>query len=170
MKEGLHPEYHPVIFVDSAADFELVTRSTKTSSETRQIDGVDHYVLRVEISSASHPFFTGEQRFIDTAGRVEKFQRKYKQFYQAQDDAREAVVKKAEVVASTAVPASDDDVPEGAAEATPEADSVAEADAAAQETGAADAEPSKADAISEEGDADAGADDTEVADDPEAES
>lgn len=85
MKEGTHPDYHPVVFVDSSADFELVTRSTKTSGETRLIDGVEHYVIRVEISSASHPFFTGQQRFIDTAGRVEKFQRKYEKFYKDKD-------------------------------------------------------------------------------------
>ena len=85
MKEGIHPDYHPVVFVDASADFELVTRSTKTSDETRDIDGVEHFVLRVEISSASHPFFTGQQRFIDTAGRVEKFQRKYQKFYKADD-------------------------------------------------------------------------------------
>ncbi len=81
MKEGIHPDYHPVVFVDGSADFELVTRSTKTSDETRDIDGVEHFVLRVEISSASHQFFTGQQRFIDTAGRVEKFQRRYEKFY-----------------------------------------------------------------------------------------
>jgi large subunit ribosomal protein L31 len=85
MKEGIHPDYHPVVFVDTAADYELVTRSTKTSDETRMIDGVEHYVIRVEISSASHPFFTGQQRFIDTAGRVEKFQRKYEKFYKKDD-------------------------------------------------------------------------------------
>ena len=84
MKENIHPDYHPVVFVDAAADFELVTRSTKTSNETRVIDGVEHYVIRVEISSASHPFFTGQQRFVDTAGRVEKFQRKYEKFYSDQ--------------------------------------------------------------------------------------
>lgn len=82
MKAGIHPEYHPVVFVDASTNFELVSRSTKTSSETRTIDGVEHYVIHVEISSASHPFFTGEQRFIDTAGRVERFQRKYEKFYQ----------------------------------------------------------------------------------------
>ena len=84
MKSDIHPEYHPVVFIDTAADFELVTRSTKTSDETREIDGVEHYVIRVEISSASHPFYTGQQRFVDTAGRVEKFQRKYEQFYRDQ--------------------------------------------------------------------------------------
>ena len=62
---------------DAGADFEFQTRSTMTSEETREIDGVDHYVIRLEISSASHPFYTGKQHFVDTAGRIEKFQRKY---------------------------------------------------------------------------------------------
>lgn len=85
MKDEIHPEYHPVVFVDASADYELVTRSTKTSNEKREIDGVEHYVVRVDISSASHPFFTGQQRFVDTAGRVEKFQRKYEKFYKDKD-------------------------------------------------------------------------------------
>ncbi len=77
MKEGIHPEYHPVVFVDVGSDFELVTRSTLTSEEKREIDGVEHYVVKVEISSASHPFYTGKQRFVDTAGRIDKFRKKY---------------------------------------------------------------------------------------------
>ena len=78
MKEGIHPDYHPVVFVDGGADFEMVCRSTLKSDQTRVIDGVEHYVIRVDISSASHPFFTGKQRLLDTAGRVEKFNRKYR--------------------------------------------------------------------------------------------
>ncbi|MDA8018666.1 MAG: type B 50S ribosomal protein L31 [Thermoanaerobaculia bacterium] len=77
MKADIHPDYHPVVFLDTGSDFEFQTRSTLTSEEVREIDGVDHYVIRLEISSASHPFFTGQQRFVDTAGRIEKFQRKY---------------------------------------------------------------------------------------------
>ena len=77
MKPEIHPDYHPVLFVDTGSDYEFVSRSTMTSEETREIDGVEHYVIKLEISSASHPFFTGQQRFVDTAGRIEKFQRKY---------------------------------------------------------------------------------------------
>jgi len=77
MKKDLHPDYHPVLFVDSGAEFEFASRSTMKSEEIRDIDGVPHYVIRLEISSASHPFFTGRQHFVDTAGRIEKFQRKY---------------------------------------------------------------------------------------------
>ena len=77
MKPDIHPTYHPVLFIDTAAEKEWVSRSTQTSEETREIDGVEHYVIRLEISSYSHPFFTGQLRFVDTAGRIEKFNRKY---------------------------------------------------------------------------------------------
>ena len=77
MKPEIHPEYHPVVFLDTGSDTEFISRSTLKSDEVRSIDGVDHFVIRLEISSASHPFFTGQQRFLDTAGRIEKFQRKY---------------------------------------------------------------------------------------------
>ena len=77
MKKDIHPAYYPVVFVDTNASTEFATRSTKRSNETRVIDGVEHYVLRVEISAASHPFYTGKQKFVDTAGRIEKFQKKY---------------------------------------------------------------------------------------------
>ena len=77
MKAEIHPEYHPVVFLDTGSDTEFISRSTLTSDEVRDIEGVDHYVIRLEISSESHPFYTGQQRFLDTAGRIEKFQRKY---------------------------------------------------------------------------------------------
>lgn len=77
MKNDIHPRYHPVIFVDSGVDLEFVSRSTMTSNETRVIDGIEHYVVRLEISSASHPFFTGRQHFVDTAGRIDKFRKRY---------------------------------------------------------------------------------------------
>ena len=77
MKKDLHPDYHPVLFVDAGAGFEFASRSTLKSDETRSIDGVEHHVIRLEISSASHPFFTGRQHFVDTAGRIEKFHKKY---------------------------------------------------------------------------------------------
>lgn len=77
MKQGIHPKYHPVIFVDQGAGFEFRTRSTMRSKETREVDGVEHFVIRLDISSASHPFYTGKQRFVDTAGRIDKFRSKY---------------------------------------------------------------------------------------------
>ncbi len=77
MKKDIHPEYHPVLFVDVGSDFEVSTRSTLKSEEKRTIDGVEHYVVKVEISSASHPYYTGKQRLVDTAGRIEKFRKRY---------------------------------------------------------------------------------------------
>lgn len=78
MKKGIHPEYKDVIFHDTSSDFKFMTRSTLTSKETiKWEDGKEYPVIKVEVSSASHPFFTGKKLFVDTAGRVEKFQKKY---------------------------------------------------------------------------------------------
>ena len=75
MKANLQPKYNPVVFVDG--EHEIVTRSVMTAKETREIDGVEHYVIRVEISSYTHPFFSGKTRLVDTEGRVEKFNKRY---------------------------------------------------------------------------------------------
>lgn len=77
MKSKIHPTLNPVVFVDTGAGTEFVSRSTLTSKTSRDIDGVSHYVIQVDISSASHPFYTGKQRAIAAAGRVEKFNKKY---------------------------------------------------------------------------------------------
>ena len=77
MKSQIHPEYHPVVFVDLSSGYEFLTRSTMTSEERRTVDGVEAYVVRLDITADSHPFFTGEQRIVDTAGRVERFRRRY---------------------------------------------------------------------------------------------
>ena len=92
MKPNIHPPTHPVIFVDTSSGAEFVTTSTLSSENTRDIDGVKHFVINVEISSASHPFFTGEERFVDTAGRVDKFKEK---LARVEDAAKERVGKKA---------------------------------------------------------------------------
>ena len=79
MKQGIHPDYHPVVFHDTASGFKFLTRSTLNSEESiKWEDGQEYPLIKVEISSASHPFFTGKKIFVDTAGRVEKFNRKYK--------------------------------------------------------------------------------------------
>ncbi|MER5781965.1 type B 50S ribosomal protein L31 [Streptomyces mobaraensis] len=78
MKPGIHPAYRHVVFRDRAADFAFLTRSTATSDKTVEWeDGNTYPVIDVEISSASHPFYTGTQRVLDTAGRVERFNRRY---------------------------------------------------------------------------------------------
>ncbi|MCA9105546.1 MAG: type B 50S ribosomal protein L31 [Pirellulaceae bacterium] len=78
MKNDIHPNYRPVVFVDKQADFKILTGSTMPSRETIQWeDGNEYPVVYVDISSASHPYFTGKQKFVDTMGRVEKFRTKY---------------------------------------------------------------------------------------------
>lgn len=77
MKPKIHPKLNPVVFVDTGAGTEFISRSTLSSKNTRDIDGVSHFVVQVDISSASHPFYTGKQRAIAVDGRVEKFNRKY---------------------------------------------------------------------------------------------
>ena len=78
MKADIHPEYRDVIFKDKTADFSIKTRSTiKTSETIKWEDGEEYPVYYVDISSASHPFYTGKQQFVDTMGRVEKFKKKF---------------------------------------------------------------------------------------------
>lgn len=90
MKKEIHPAYHPVVFVDTGAGAEFVTRSTIKSKEVRKIGGVDHYVVRLDVSSASHPFYTGKQRFVDAAGRIDKFRTKYGTSYAKKDAKKDA--------------------------------------------------------------------------------
>lgn len=79
MKQGIHPEYRPVVFRDKGAGLALLTRSTVSGDGTIEWEDGDTYPLAdVEISSASHPFYTGNARVVDTAGRVERFQRRYR--------------------------------------------------------------------------------------------
>ena len=78
MKQDIHPKYRNVVFRDVSADEMFLTRSTATSKETiKWEDGNEYPLIKVDISAASHPFFTGKQKFVDTAGRVEKFQKKF---------------------------------------------------------------------------------------------
>ena len=78
MKNGIHPTYGPVVYRDRSAGYTFLTRSTATSDKTIEWeDGNTYPVLDVDISAASHPFWTGKQRLLDTAGRVEKFRQKY---------------------------------------------------------------------------------------------
>ncbi len=79
MRKEIHPEYKEVVFLDTSSDFKFITKSTMTSDETiKWEDGNEYPLIKIEVSSASHPFYTGKKLFVDTAGRVEKFNRKYK--------------------------------------------------------------------------------------------
>jgi large subunit ribosomal protein L31 len=75
MKEAIHPQTYPVLFVDGEHEWTGV--STLKTNSKRTIDGIEYYVQNVEISAFSHPFYTGQKRLVDTAGRVEKFMRRY---------------------------------------------------------------------------------------------
>ncbi len=78
MKKDIHPNYRTVVFHDTSSDTKFLTKSTAVTKETiKWEDGKDYPVIKVEVSSASHPFFTGKKLYVDTAGRVEKFQKKY---------------------------------------------------------------------------------------------
>ena len=78
MKPDIHPDYRLVVFKDTASDFQFLTRSTvKTKEKATWEDGNEYPLVTVEISSASHPFFTGKQKLVDTAGRIERFRRRY---------------------------------------------------------------------------------------------
>ena len=77
MKKDLHPKYNPVVFVDMTTGKRFITRSTKTSDKKEEIDGVEHSVISSGITSDSHPFFTGLAQFVDTEGRIDKFQKRF---------------------------------------------------------------------------------------------
>jgi large subunit ribosomal protein L31 len=77
MKKDLHPKYNPVIFVDMTSGKRFISRSTKTSEKKEVIDGVEHSVISIGITSDTHPFFTGLAQFVDTEGRIDKFQKRF---------------------------------------------------------------------------------------------
>ena len=166
MKKDIHPDYKEVVFQDVQSDFKFLTKSTMSSDETiKWEDGKEYPLIKVEVSSASHPFYTGKKIFVDTAGRVEKFNQKYK----AKQSAKPAAETKP-VQEEPAKPASAEEVaPEvndtpavdEAKEETPKAEDVkaeAPAEEAKEEAPAADevkeetpkAEEVKAEAPSEE--------------------
>lgn len=79
MKKDIHPSYREVVFHDTSSDFKFMTRSTiETEDTVKWEDGNDYPLVKIEVSSASHPFYTGKKLFVDTAGRVEKFNKRYK--------------------------------------------------------------------------------------------
>ncbi len=77
MKEGIHPNYREVVFQDMSSEFKFITRSTIQTKETITLDGKEYPLAKIEVSSESHPFYTGQQKVLDTAGRVEKFRQKF---------------------------------------------------------------------------------------------
>ena len=78
MKADIHPKYNEVVFQDVTSDLVFLTRSTLSSKETiKWEDGKEYPLIKVEVSSASHPFYTGKQKLMDTSGRVDKFRKRY---------------------------------------------------------------------------------------------
>ena len=78
MKKDIHPNYREVVFVDVSNDYRFLTRSTvKTKDTTKWEDGKEYPLYKLDTSSESHPFYTGTQKMVDTAGRVEKFRQKF---------------------------------------------------------------------------------------------
>jgi large subunit ribosomal protein L31 len=77
MKKEIHPEYKEVLFLDVSTSEKFLGRSTKLPNETMEHEGKEYPVIRLDISSSSHPFYTGQSRILDTEGRVERFKKKY---------------------------------------------------------------------------------------------
>ena len=78
MKAGIHPDYREVVFQDVTSDFAFLTRSTISTKETiKWEDGNEYPLVKVDISSQSHPFYTGKHKIVDSGGRVDKFKRRY---------------------------------------------------------------------------------------------
>ena len=78
VKADIHPDYREVVFQDVTSDFKFLTRSTISSKETiKWEDGNDYPLVKVDISSATHPFYTGQNKVMDTSGRIDKFKRRY---------------------------------------------------------------------------------------------
>ncbi len=77
MKPNIHPDYREVVFHDLSCDFKFITRSTVQTREKIEFEGKSYPLVKIEVSSESHPFFTGKHKIVDTAGRVEKFRQKF---------------------------------------------------------------------------------------------
>ena len=137
MKKDIHPDYKEVVFQDVQSDFKFLTKSTMSSDETiKWEDGKEYPLIKVEVSSASHPFYTGKKIFVDTAGRVEKFNQKYKAKQSAKPAAETKPVQeepaKPASVEEVAPEVNDTPAVEEAKEETPKAEDV-KAEAPAEE-------------------------------------
>ena len=119
MKKGVHPQYRKVMFVDSSTGDEWTSYSTLGSSVTKEVDGEELPVIRLEISSKSHPFWTGQAREVDAEGRIDRFRRRYANRGKG----------KAKGKAKTEAPAADAPAADAPAAEAPKADAAAEAGA-----------------------------------------
>ena len=77
MKDGIHPNYREVLFHDVSNDFKFITRSTVNTRDKIEFEGKEYPLVKIEVSAESHPFYTGKHKIVDTAGRVDKFRKKF---------------------------------------------------------------------------------------------
>ncbi|MBY0572307.1 MAG: type B 50S ribosomal protein L31 [Undibacterium sp.] len=77
MKDGIHPNYREVLFHDVSNDFKFITRSTINTRDKMEFEGKEYPLVKIEVSAESHPFYTGKHKIVDTAGRVDKFRKKF---------------------------------------------------------------------------------------------
>jgi len=77
MRKGIHPNYRDVVFQDMSIDFKFITRSTINTRDTIEFEGKTYPLVKIEVSAESHPFYTGKHKIVDTAGRVDKFRKKF---------------------------------------------------------------------------------------------
>lgn len=77
MKKDIHPNYREVVFADLSTDFKFITRSTIQARDTITLEGKEYPLVKIEVSSESHPFYTGKHKVMDTAGRIDKFRQKF---------------------------------------------------------------------------------------------
>jgi large subunit ribosomal protein L31 len=77
MRKDIHPNYREVVFFDTSTETQFITRSTINTPDTIEVEGKTYPLVKIEVSSDSHPFYTGKKMLVDTAGRVEKFNRRY---------------------------------------------------------------------------------------------
>ena len=132
MKPGIHPNYRYVVFQDTSSGDTFLTRSTiETEETTTWTDGNEYPLAKVEISAFTHPFFTGQMKIVDTAGRVERFEKRYGKRRKAAPKAEEAVVEETvtEAVVEETVAEVVEEAPEAPEAATDEAASDEPADA-----------------------------------------
>ena len=90
MKDGIHPKYQDVVIKDISSGFQLITKSTKSAKERITVDGVEYPLVMVEVSSASHPYYTGKQILVDSAGRIDRFKSRYAEVVGAKRHTRDA--------------------------------------------------------------------------------
>jgi large subunit ribosomal protein L31 len=91
VKEGIHPNYREVVIKDISSDFQIITRSTRSSKDKITVDGVEYPLIMVEVSSASHPYYTGKQILVDSAGRIDRFKSRYTEIVGAKRKTRAEV-------------------------------------------------------------------------------